>query len=71
MSLIVFFFLKTGDLGISAVTGIIVGAFLGAAMLIIFYFFRQVYVLLSKMVVGKSGLCGLSCINREFICELP
>lgn len=47
------FFFKTGDFGISAVTGIIVGAFLGAAMLIIFYFFRQVYVFLSKMVVGN------------------
>lgn len=34
---------KSCDLGISAVTGIIVGAFLGAAMLIIFYFFRKNY----------------------------
>lgn len=33
-------FNQTGGLGISALTGVIVGAVLGTAMLIAFYFFR-------------------------------
>lgn len=31
---------QTGGLGVSALTGVIVGAVLGTAMLIAFYFFR-------------------------------
>lgn len=39
-----FFFSQAGGLGESAVTGIVVGALLGAGLLMAFYFFRLVQV---------------------------
>ncbi|XP_017290715.1 atrial natriuretic peptide receptor 3 [Kryptolebias marmoratus] len=50
---------KSCELGVSALTGVTVGALLGAVMLIAFYFFRKNYrIIIQRRTHGEEPYCG-------------